>query len=235
MRLAALAYGLTCHTAFLAAVGAMGLGLWTGMQSGLGPFRGALAGVADLALLASFPLVHSWMLTAEGRRSIRRLAPAAAQRSLDTTLYATLTSLHLLAVFALWSPLGGPVWQATDRVAMVLASAYVGGWLLLGITMTEAGLGAQTGFSGWWAWFRGRPVSYPTLPTKGLHAACRHPIYAAFAMVLVAAPTWTLDRIALTLPWLAYCAFGPLLKEYRLAERHGATWDRYAAQAWWIA
>ncbi|MCB9761829.1 MAG: isoprenylcysteine carboxylmethyltransferase family protein [Alphaproteobacteria bacterium] len=233
-RLSALALGALCHGTFVVAVAAMAFGLFTGLTRGAGPARGLWAWALDLALLSQMPLLHSLLLTPNGRRALRRLA-GQRDGTLDTTLYATAASAQVLATFALWAPLGEQVWIAEGTAWAALTAGFAAGWLLLGLAMAEAGLGVQTGLTGWWARLREQPPRYPSFPTRGLHGLVRHPIYAAFMLILWTGPTWTLDRVLLGGAWSAYCVLGPRLKERRYAQRHGARYLVWAARTPWFS
>jgi protein-S-isoprenylcysteine O-methyltransferase Ste14 len=68
------------------------------------------------------------------------------------------------------------------------------------------------------------------MPTRGLFGIVRHPIYVAFALTLWTVPVWTPDQLALALALTAYCLLAPMLKERRLAARHGEEFARYRAR-----
>ena len=93
--------------------------------------------------------------------------------------------------------------------------------------MADAGLGLQTGLSGWWAVFRGQQVRYPGLPTKGLFRVCRQPIYLSFALVTWFGPAWTVDKLWVASVLTTYCIVGPLLKEARYARIFGRAFEEY--------
>lgn len=239
MKLVALAYGLVTHALFAAGVGAMILGLATGLArtpvTALGTLQGASAWAADLALALQFPLLHTAALSKRGRRWLAVLAPRALRRDLGTTLYAAFASAQVLATFTLWSPLGGAVWRPEGAAAAAHFALYGASWLLLGKAMLDASLALQTGALGWWAVFRGRAPRYPGLPTTGLFAAWRQPIYTAFAATLMTAPAWSVDRVALAAVWGAYCVVGPRYKERRYAAMFGEAFTRYqATHPYWL-
>lgn len=227
------------HTLFVGAVGAMILGLGSGMQrtavTALGSLHGSAAWAANLGLALQFPLLHSPALTPRGRRWLGRLAPSALRRSLASTLYAGFASLQLLATFMLWSPSGTVWWAPHGPAAAALLGLYAAAWLLVAKAMLDASFALQTGALGWWAVFRGRAPRYPALPTRGLFALWRQPIYTAFAATLIAAPTWTPDRALLATVWIAYCVIGPRSKERRYSQHYGEAFTRYqAVHPYWL-
>lgn len=230
-RVLAAIYGAVCHLSFAVAVGVMMGNLYGGMRWGA---SGASVGAAlawDALLLAQFPLFHSLFLTREGARALRRLAPPAVGATLDTTLYATLASAQVFLVFGLWRPIPGPVVHLAGPAGWALSALYLLGWGLLLWAMREAGLGVQTGATGWTALWRGEAPRYPRgFAQEGMHARCRHPIYAAFILILWSGPVWSWDRLVLAIPLTAYCALGPRLKEGRYLRRHGQRYADYLAR-----
>jgi protein-S-isoprenylcysteine O-methyltransferase Ste14 len=195
----------------------MGVGLASGMRIGRGPWTGGAAWLADCALLGLFPGMHSLLLTPKGRRALRRTMGTPPE--LDTTLFAAASSALLALVFLLWSPLPGPVLILQGATGELTWAAFGAGWVLLGISMTEAGLSVQTGALGWLSRLRGAPPRYPPSPTRGLHRLVRHPIYLSFTLILWSGAHWTLDKLVLALLWTAYCVVGSRWKERRHARR----------------
>mgnify|MGYP000904109709 FL=1 len=220
---------VTSLAAFGGAVAAMAVSLATGLQVGLGSVDGGLAIVANLLLVAQFPLLHSWLLGARGRHVVARLSPFGHGRTLASSTYALITSLQLLLVFGLWTP-SGIVWHTpTGWLGAAQWIAFVLAWAFLGKAMHDAGLGLQTGAAGWLALWRRHPVDYGGMPTDGLFRACRQPIYLGFGLVLLTAPTWSLDWLLLAGGWLLYCVLGPLHKEARWLRHHGSKFAAYKA------
>ncbi len=227
--LAAVVIALCCHAAFVGAVGSMAYCLAVGLQAGYGTLAGAAAMWCDLLLVLQFPLLHSWLLSRRGRAAVRRLSPVGHGGTLAVTTYALLASLQLLLTFWAWSP-SHVVWHTpSGLVGIAQWSAFVAAWLFLQKALWDAGLAVQSGAAGWWALARGRAVDYGRMPTQGLFARCRQPIYLGFAMVLWFAPVWSLDWLLLAVGWSAYCVVGPLWKEARWARLFGDRFTSYRA------
>ncbi len=204
--------------------------LYYGMQRGLGPFRGWPALVADLLLIVQFPLVHSWLLGRRGRSLLGRLAPASLGRDLSTTTFAIVAAVQLALVFLLWSPSGIVWWEPLGRLQVVYTLVFAAAWIFLAKALWDAGLPLQTGLLGWMAVFRNRAPEFGDFPTRGLYRFVRQPVYIGFALILLTAPVWTPDRLALAVVWTAYCVVGPRLKERRYARRYGEPFRRYQAE-----
>ena len=223
----AVASGIVCHGVFAVAISAMIASLATGMTWGGGPWSGLPAVVANLLLVAQFPLVHSWLLTDRGGRVLARLAPLGLGRDLATTTFATIASLQLLLTFVLWSPSGVVWWRAEGAARVAWLAAYAASWVLLLRAMIDAGLDLQSGFRGWGAVARGRAPEWTPFPTHGLFRFTRQPVYVAFFLALWTAPVWTPDRLLLTLVWSAYCLVAPHNKERRLLRREPERYRDY--------
>ncbi|MCA8969174.1 MAG: isoprenylcysteine carboxylmethyltransferase family protein [Planctomycetes bacterium] len=226
-RVGAVALGILCHTMFAIGVAWMAIGLWTGLRIGRGTLTGASAIAADILLAVQFPLLHSWFLSRRGQRVLTAPFTRDFGRDVVTTLFATFASIQLIAVFTLWSPVGPVLIEPRGSLWIVSATLYGASWLLLAKSMLDAGLGIQTGWTGWSAVARGRAPRYGPLPTRGLFALCRQPIYFAFFAILITAPVWTVDRVLLVAVWGAYCLAGPVLKEARFASIFGDVFAEY--------
>ena len=224
---AALALGVACHALFALAVGAMIAAMFFGMQKGFG--RASWPLVANLALIAQFPLAHSVLLSRQGQGFLARIFPAPHGQTLISTSYAIIASVQLFALFALWTPSGLIWWQAEGATFWALCIAYAASWILLMKASFDAGIEVQSGALGWLSLLaRMRPV-YPQMPTRGLFAIIRQPIYVAFALTLWTVPVWTPDQLLVSIILTAYCLIAPRAKERRFAARYGAEFARYRA------
>ena len=225
----AVAFGFACHTLFACGVGAMMAAMFFGMSRCLGRLAAPWGSLADGLLLLQFPIVHSLLLGARGRRWMVRLAPFGLGGRLSTTTYVIVASVQVGLLFTLWTPSGVVWWRASGPTFAVLCTLYAASWLLLLRAIIDAGLTLQVGLLGWWAVARGRAPAYPPMPRQGLFRLCRQPIYLAFALTLWTAPTWTPDQLCVALVLTAYCVLGPCLKEIRFGRRFGAEFTEYRA------
>lgn len=223
----ALLWGAVCHASFAVAITAMYVGVRGGLELGIGNLHGARAAVANATLVLQFPLIHSFLLTATGRRALARLAPGGLGRPLGPTTFAAISSWQVLTTFLLWSP-SGVVWWHPQGAALWLTNiVYAASWVFLVRAIHDAGAGTQTGFIGWSSVVRRRQLDFGPFPTHGLFRACRQPVYLAFAATLWTAPVRTPDGLWLALAWGAYCFLGPLHKERRYLARFGEAYASY--------
>src|ERR1051325_9642357 len=113
-RLTIFLYGVVSYAVFFAtflyAIGFIGnFGVPRTLDSAPGSdFMTSLA--IDLGLLALFAAQHSVMARPAFKRWFTRVVPESAERS----TYVLFSSLALIAMFALWQPLGGVVWAVQD-------------------------------------------------------------------------------------------------------------------------
>jgi protein-S-isoprenylcysteine O-methyltransferase Ste14 len=226
----ALLYGIVCHGVFAAAVLAMVAAMFQGMTASLGRVPAPWHLLANAALLAQFPLAHSLLLTPSGRRWIGRLAPAGHGAVLATTTYAIVASVQLLALFLLWTPSGIVWWRAEGAAFALLCGLHAAAWLMLVQASYDAGAEVQSGALGWMSLAQDRAPVFPDMPTGGLFAIIRQPIYVAFALTTWTVPVWTPDQLALATALTAYCLAATRLKERRFARRYGARFLQYRAR-----
>lgn len=233
--LIATVYGVLCHVAFVIAVGAMMVVLFSGMTWAPGRLAAPWRYVADAALLLQFPLLHTFLLSRRGGGVLRRLAPTGLGATLATTTYALIASLQTGLLFLGWTPIGPVLWQARGPALIPFAIAFAAAWLMLGKAILDAGFALQTGLLGWRAVVRDQPPTYPPMPTRGLFRWIRQPIYVAFALTLWTVPVITPDSLAVAIVLTAYCLIGPRFKEARFARRFGAPFAAYrAATPYWL-
>ena len=231
----ALLYGAVCHALFALGVASMVAMMYFGMSRSLGTLAPPWSFLANAALLAQFPLVHSFLLTDRGKAVLAWLAPAGTGPTLTTTTYVAIASLQILALFVLWSPSGVIWWQAEGAVLALMTVLYATAWLLLGKAMADAGLSLQTGALGWWALLRNKKPVYPKLPEHGLFRLSRQPIYVTFTLTVWTVPTWTPDQLVVAITFTLYCLLGPLFKEARFRRIYGQAFETYARRVpYWL-
>ena len=231
----ALLWGLLTHGLFALGVGSMVFGLFTGMHYAIGDVPKPLDFLTNFFLALQFPVLHSWLLSSRGRALLSKLAPGGSGKVLAPSTYAMISGVQLLALFWLWTPTGVTFWAAEGPLFWIMCAMFAGAWGLLGLAILSAGMGLQSGFIGWWALLRGRPLRYPDMPRRGLFRIVRQPIYVAFALTLWTPPVYTADQVGLALLWTAYCLLAPLMKERRFDRIYGERWRAYRARVpYWI-
>jgi protein-S-isoprenylcysteine O-methyltransferase Ste14 len=234
-RYTALMYGIACHLLFGLAIATMAVALFTGLQIGKGSFHGWAGVGANSLLILSFPIFHTRLLSPKGRRFMSKLVPFGIGPQLSWTVFSTIASLQLLAVFWFWSPSGIIWWQATGWLRIAIGVAALGAWLLLRESMAQSQITVQTGYIGWSSVFFNRKATYNPFSTSGLYRYVRQPIYISFTLVLWLTATMTPDLFVLASGWTAYCIIGSALKEKRFIRCFGEAFRQYQTKVpFWI-
>ena len=226
-RFFALAFGIVTHLLFLLAVTLMVSSFYGGFPLALGTLQGSPRSIANIALLVQFPLLHSFLLSAPGRKLLVRPFHSDLGRTLSTTTYAAIASLQLIVALLCWSPSHELWYRPTGGLLWSWSLLYALSWVVLMKAMKDAGLAVQLGYMGWLALFRGEKPKFDGFSTKGLCGVCRHPIYFTFVFILWSGPVWTPDHLLVALVWTLYCLYGPLLKERRYLLFYGPRYQEY--------
>ncbi len=228
-------YGLVCHTLFCLAIASIVIVMGSGMTLSFGSAPYPLSWLINTVLLLQFPIAHSLLLSDRGRKWFRYLAPPDFARDLAPTIYVIIASAQISLLFMVWTSSGVIWWQATGWAFYGMLIPYAAAWVLLAISIVNAGVGLQSGFNGWWAVLRNRPVAYPDLPTRGLFRLTRHPIYVSFALTTWTVPVWTPDQLVVAIVFTGYCVLGPLHKEHRLHKLYKDRFEQYARKVpYWL-
>lgn len=226
----AICYGAFCHLTFLVAGLSMFFTILTGFIYSFGSLEGLGALVANIFLLLQFPIGHSFFLTNKGMKFLDLLAPKDYAKTLRTTIYATLASLQLIALFIFWSPSNMVVWKVDYPLNLFMVILNFLSWALLTIASIQAGYQLQTGSLGWVSLYKNERLRYPCMPKNGLFSLIRQPIYFAFCLVLWSSPMMTLDLFIVAVSYSSYCFFGPFFKELRFGRLYGQEFEAYKSR-----
>lgn len=223
----ALSLGIICHLSFFAAVTVMMVALHGSMHiNALSLPWGAALGL-NLLLLMQFPVLHSLMLRPSGRAFLSRLVPGEIGKHLVTTTYVIAASAQLILLFTLWAHIGTSEWRPSGVLSVLWNALYGVSWILLGVAMTNAGLGTQMGFLGWTSVYRGEKPIYKSFPQHGLYRVCRHPVYFAMILVSITGPVWNIDHLIIASVFVPYCLIGPVMKERRFMRSFGPSFSQH--------
>lgn len=220
-RVAALAYGALCYGATLVTL-AYAAG-WIGGflvsrpldATRQGPLWLALAVDAGLVLL--FAAQHSVMARPGFKRWWTRLVPEVAERP----TYVLFSCLAMGAMFALWRPIGGVVWDVRDPVWRgAIDGLYAAGWLLLFAVTFLINHFDLFGLRQVWLHFRGRGYTHLKFGTPGPYRFVRHPLYVGWLMIFWAAPTMTAGHLLFAGLTTAYILVAIRFEERDLVAAH---------------
>lgn len=221
-------YGLTSYliffASFLYAIGFIGnFGVAATIDAD--PSRPMLeALMIDLGLLALFALQHSGMARRGFKAKWTKIVPPAAERS----TYVLFSSVALIAMMALWQPIGGLCWDVQSDVGRIaLLSLYLFGWALVLVSTFLINHFDLFGLAQVWALYQGRDYEYPRFRTPSLYRIVRHPLYVGWIIVMWAAPTMTLAHAVFALVCTVYIVAAIQFEEKDLVHCHGDQYRRY--------
>jgi methanethiol S-methyltransferase len=227
-RWAVFTYGVGAYVVFLGtflyAVGFVGNFLVPKSMDSAREGSLAAALAVNLALLTLFALQHSVMARRGFKERLTRFIPEAAERS----TYVLASSLALVLLFALWRPLGGPVWDVTDPVGRaVLFALFAFGWLLVLVTTFLINHFDLFGLRQIWLYLRQRPYEPIRFRTPGPYRLVRHPLYVGWFFAFWATPTMTVTHLFFALVTTAYILVAIQLEERDLVDAFGPAYASY--------
>src|SRR5262245_25216489 len=188
------------------------------------PFTGWTAAVIDALLVTIFAGHHSLFARERVKRALTFI-PHALNRS----SYVWIASLLLIAVVALWQPIGGTVYRIASPFALANAAVQAAGVLLIasavaGLDPLElAGIRQASG----------APMKLEPLQVGGPYRFVRHPLYLGWMLALFGTAQMTGDRLAFSALTSAYLVIAMPWEERSMRQSFGADYDRYAAQVRW--
>jgi methanethiol S-methyltransferase len=230
-RIAIFLYGAISYVVFLAtflyAIGFIGnFGVPTSLDGT--PSRGFGASLAiNLGLLGLFAIQHSVMARPAFKQWFTRVVPESAERS----TYVLASSLALIAMFALWQPLGGEVWTVSDSSARgAIWGAFAFGWLLVLVSTFLINHFDLFGLRQVWLQLIGRPYTQLPFGTPLLYRYVRHPLYVGWFFAFWATPTMTVSHLLFAIMTTAYILVAMRLEERDLIAQFGETYRDYQAR-----
>jgi protein-S-isoprenylcysteine O-methyltransferase Ste14 len=180
--------------------------------------------VIDLLLLAAFAIQHSGMARPAFKRWWTKVVPEAAERS----TYVLVSSLALVALFILWEPIGGVIWDAPEgAVRMTVIGIYLFGWVLLLYVTFLIDHFDLFGLAQVWSALRGQTYQSPPFRTPSLYKVVRHPLYIGWLTIFWAAPTMTVAHLIFAIATTAYILVAIQLEERDLEDAFGGSYAEY--------
>ena len=205
---------------FLYAIGFLGNVLVPkSLDSGpVGPLGTAL--LIDMGLLTLFAIQHSVMARPAFKQLLTRVVSPAAERS----TYVLASSLALVALFGLWRPLGGVVWEVQHTVGRALLyGGFAAGWALVLVTTFVINHFDLFGLRQAWRHFRGRQQEPLRFVTPFLYRVVRHPLYVGWLLAFWSTPTMTVTHLLFAAVTTVYILVAIQLEERDLMDAHPDT------------
>jgi methanethiol S-methyltransferase len=178
----------------------------------------------NAALLAVFAVQHSVMARPAFKRMWTRIVPPAAERS----TYVLFSSVALIALFRLWQPMGGVVWNVELPVLRaVLYGLFALGFLLVLVSTFLINHFDLFGLRQVYLYLRGKPYTQLRFGTPILYRHVRHPLYLGWLFAFWATPTMTIAHLVFALATTAYIFIAIQLEEKDLIDAYGNEYKRY--------
>ena len=227
-RTAFLAYGIACYAVFFAtflyALGFIGGFAVPTTLDGPRTLPLGTAVAIDMGLLALFAVQHSVMARRWFKERWTRIVPPALERS----TYVLFSSLALIAMFWLWQPLGGSIWNVTHPVGRsVLYALYAAGFGLVLVSTFLINHFDLFGLRQVWLFFRGKPYTRLTFGTPGPYRLVRHPLYVGWFFAFWCTPTMTFAHLLFAIATTAYILIAIQFEERDLVHEFGETYEDY--------
>ncbi len=220
-RYSILIYGVICYAiffgTFLYAAGFVGdIGVPKSIDSEPVSSLG-FALLVNLGLLGLFAIQHSVMARPAFKRWWTRIVPQPAERS----TYVLFSSLALIALFALWQPMGGVIWNVEDPAGRIaLYSLFIWGWSLVLVSTFLINHFDLFGLRQVWLYFRDRKYTPLPFRTPGPYRWIRHPLYLGWLFAFWATPTMTVAHLVFALATTAYILIAIRFEERDLVDAH---------------
>ncbi len=177
----------------------------------------AQALLINIALLGVFAIQHSVMARPAFKKRWTRIIPESAERS----TYVLLSSVALIALFALWQPMGGTVWTVSDPIAQaVIYAAFAFGWGLVLVSTFLINHFDLFGLRQVWLQLRGADYTPLKFKTPGVYKLVRHPLYTGWLFAFWATPNMTVTHLIFAAVSTAYILAAIQFEERDLADFH---------------
>lgn len=183
-----------------------------------------LALVVNIGLIALFGVQHSVMARQGFKAWWTRIVPKPAERS----TFVAITSMVLIALFVLWRPIGGTVWNVEANFGqMLLWALFALGWTTVLVSTFLINHFELFGLQQAWFHARGREAAAPTMRTPMLYKLVRHPLYTGFFLAFWATPHMTVGHLVLALGMSAYMLIAIGYEERDLIGMFGRDYEDY--------
>lgn len=171
----------------------------------------------NLGLLGIFAIQHSVMARPAFKRWLTRYIPESMERS----TYTLVSSLLLIALFWLWEPMGGVVWQIENTLGVALMyGGFAFGWLLVLVSTFLINHFDLFGLRQVWLNFRNKSYTPLQFKLRSAYRFVRHPLYLGWLFAFWCIPTMTVAHLVFAVATTAYILIAIQLEERDLMDMH---------------
>jgi methanethiol S-methyltransferase len=226
-RIVFFAYGVVSHLLFLAVFAYMAgfvgnLLVPVSIDApGMGFSWGAL--LSNALLVALFGVQHSVMARPGFKTRLTRVVP----REIERSTYVLVSNAAMIALMALWQPLGPSVWNVENAFGRTaLWALFAAGWLM--VPFVSLAIDHFDLFGTRQVWLQLRGIAYTHLPFRipGIYRYVRHPLYIGWMVAFWATPSMSLGHLLFAASMTGYILAAIPFEERDLVEAYG---DRYRA------
>ncbi|HKW85292.1 MAG TPA: isoprenylcysteine carboxylmethyltransferase family protein [Burkholderiaceae bacterium] len=183
--------------------------------------------LVDALLLALFAVQHSVMARPAFKRWWTRFVPKPVERS----TFVLMASGTLILLYALWRPIGAPVWDLGRTPAgLTLAALCALGWVLVLASTFQIDHFELFGLKQAWWCLTGRQNPQPEFRTPLFYRHVRHPIYLGFMLAFWSAPTMSAGHLLFAVATSGYILIGIWFEERDLVAQFGQRYRDYRAR-----
>ncbi len=184
----------------------------------------AIALLINVAMIAAFGLQHSVMARQEFKRRWTQVVPPPAERS----VYVLVASMMLIALFLLWRPIEGTIWDARGTaLELPLWVAFAAGWGIVLLSTFLLNHFELFGLQQAWLHMRGREARPAELRQPLFYKWVAHPLYSGFFLAFWATPHMTYGHLLLAAGMSVYMLIAIGYEERDLVGHYGDDYVRY--------
>lgn len=227
-----LAYGVVSYALFFGTF-CYAIGFVTNLivPKGIDSEPGSSLGYAlfvNASLLLVFALQHSIMARPAFKRMWTLIVPEPIERS----TYVLFSSVCLIALMALWEPMGGVIWSVESSISkIILTSISLSGFGIVLISTFLINHFDLFGLRQVWFYFTGKKYEPLRFRTPFFYKYVRHPLYLGWMIAFWATPEMTVAHFLFAAMTTVYMLSAIRWEENDLVKTFGEKYLRYKQHA----
>jgi protein-S-isoprenylcysteine O-methyltransferase Ste14 len=186
------------------------------VDSGIvGPIGAAI--LVNTLLVLVFGIQHTVMARPTFKKWLDKFVSKPAERS----TYVMATNIALIALFWLWQPMTGTIWDVQNTIGQAVLWALFGlGWLIVLVTTFLINHFDLFGLRQVWLYFRGVEYTAVSFRNPGPYSYVRHPLYVGWLIAMWATPSMSTGHLLFAVTNTIYILVAIYFEERNLIEFH---------------